>query len=99
MTKQFSKDTKYTLGTILRDSAFRIVRNITQANAVFGTQERKHFINNAIQALEDYRLAMRVGHDLHEIPLKRFATMAEKIESTSKQLFAWHRSMPMNEIR
>jgi hypothetical protein len=46
-----------------------------------------------MNTLEDYRLAMRIGHDLHEIPLKRFATMAEKVESTSKQLFAWHKSM------
>lgn len=93
MTKWFSKDAKYTLGTTLRDGAFQTVRNIAQANAVFEKFERRSKIHEAMNTLEDYRLAMRIGHDLHEIPLKRFATMAEKVESTSKQLFAWHKSM------
>jgi len=93
MAKQFSKDAKYTLGTTLRESAFQTVRCISRANAVFEKSERRSLIQQAINTLEDYRLAMRVGHDLHEIPLKRFASMAEKVESTSKQLFAWHKSM------
>jgi hypothetical protein len=91
--KQFSKDTKYTLGTTLRESAFCTVRCISQANALFEKSERKDKIQEAINALEDYRLAMRVGYDLHEIPLKRFANISEKVESTSKQLFAWQKSM------
>lgn len=69
------------------------MRHISQANAVFEKSARKAKIQEAINSLEDYRLVMRIGHDLHEIPLKRFATMAEKVESTSKQLFAWHKSM------
>ena len=77
----------------MRDSAFQTVRHISQANAVFEKSERRIKIQQAINTLEDYRLAMRIGHDLHEIPLKRFATLAEKVESTSKQLFAWHKSM------
>lgn len=93
MTKWFSKDAKYTLGTTLRDSAFQTVRHISQANAVFEKSARKTKIQEAMNTLEDYRLTMRVGHDLHEIPLKRFATLAEKVESTSKQLFAWNKSM------
>ena len=93
MTKWFSKDAKYTLGTTLRESAFQTVRCISQANAVFEKSERRSKIHEAMNTLEDYRLAMRIGHDLHEIPLKRFATQAEKVESTSKQLFAWHKSM------
>lgn len=93
MAKQFSKDAKYTLGSTLRDSAFQTVRSISHANAVFEKYERRCLIQKAINSLEDFRLAMRVGHDLHEIPLKRFASMAEKVESTSKQLFAWHKSM------
>ena len=93
MAKQFSKDAKYTLGTTLRDSAFQTVRCISEANAVFEKLERRNKIQESINALEDHRLAMRVGYDLHEIPLKRFASMAEKVESTSKQLFAWQKSM------
>lgn len=93
LAKQFSKDTKYTLGTILRESAFQVVRNISQSNTVFDKTERKYFIQSAIYALEDYRLSMRVGHDLHEISVKRFASITEKVESISKQLFAWHKSM------
>lgn len=93
MAKQFSKDTKYTLGMILRESAFQTVRCISEANALMEKVERRNKIYEAIQALEDYRLALRVGHDLREISLKRFASMAEKVESTSKQLFAWQKSM------
>ncbi len=96
MTKWFSKDAKYTLGTTLRESAFQTVRYISQANAVFEKSDRRNKIQQAMNTLEDYRLAMRIGHDLREIPLKRFATMAEKVESTSKQLFAWHKSMSEN---
>jgi hypothetical protein len=69
------------------------VRHISQANAVFEKSDRRNKIQQAMNTLEDYRLAMRIGHDLHEIPLKRFASMAEKVESTSKQLFAWQKSM------
>lgn len=93
MTKWFSKDAKYTLGTTLRESAFQTVRCITRANALMEKSERRSKIHEATQSLEDYRLALRVGHDLHEISLKRFASIAEKVESTSKQLTAWHKSM------
>lgn len=93
LAKHFSKDAKYTLGTTLRESAFQIVRHIAQANAALEKSVRRSIIQGAINSLEDYRLAMRVGHDLQEISVKRFANIAEKIESTSKQLFAWHKSM------
>jgi hypothetical protein len=93
MVKQFSKDTKYTLGTTLRESSFQVVRCISQANALLEKSERRSKIQESIEALADYRLALRIGHDLREISLKRFASMSEKVESTSKQLFAWQRSM------
>lgn len=93
LTKQFSKDAKYTLGTTLRESSFHIVRKITQANATLEKSKRWQFLRNALQFLEDYRLTLRICHDLQEVSLKKFATVSEIVESTSKQLIAWHKSV------
>jgi len=63
---------------------------IYRANA---HMEKQNFLEQARGHLEVVRLLIRLCKDLREIDLKDFVVINQKIESISKQLVGWARSV------
>jgi len=88
-TKDFSKEYKYTVGESIKTEVLEMIKNVYRANSV---ESKKEYIRSARENVETIRLFLRLLKDLHQISLKKFVFLNEKIESLSKQLFAWHKS-------
>lgn len=87
-TKDFNREYRYTLGESIKKETIEMIRNIYRANSV---QFKKDIIQSARENIETIRLFLRLLMDLHQISLKKFVFLNEKIESVSKQLTAWQK--------
>ena len=77
-TKDFSKEYKYTIGEKLKNETTDLITNIYRANSVY---QKKEIIQKAREHTEVIRLFMRLLKDLHEVNIKKFVTINEKIEN------------------
>lgn len=89
LTKEFGKEYKYTVGENIKKEVLEMITNIYRANSVI--EGRAIRIEKARENVEVIRLFLRLLHDLHQINLEKFVLLNMKIESVSKQLFAWQR--------
>jgi len=89
LTKNFSREYKYTIGEDLKKENIEMILKIYKANSSF--EKRKKRISLARENIETIRLLIRILKDLKEVNLKRFIALSEKIESISKQLTAWEK--------
>ena len=88
-TRNFSREYKYTIGESLKNETITLITNIYRANS---TYTKKQVIEKARENIEVIRLFVRLLKDLHQVNLKKFVFINEKIESVSKQLTAWKKS-------
>jgi len=86
LTKDFSREYKYTIGEELKKEIVAMVINIYRAN---GTSYRVKYISAAKENMEVIRLLVRLVRDLQQIKISRIAKISSKIEELSKQLTAW----------
>ena len=87
--KNFSREYKYTLGESIKKEMMEMIIQIYRANSrVDGRIAR---IQIARENAEVIRLLLRLMKDLQQINLDKFISLNMKIESVSKQLFAWQR--------
>lgn len=89
-TKQFGKEYKYTIGERLKNEAIELVIGIYQANM---RRDKDTAILSARERVETIRLLVRILKDVQQIGIERLISVNEKIESLSKQLVAWQRSV------
>ena len=89
LTKDFSRDYKYTLGESIKNEVIELITNIYRSNSDNIKVEK---IQMARENIETIRLFLRLLKDLHQINLKKFVMLNQQIESVSKQLFAWQKS-------
>jgi len=89
MTKDFSREYKYTIGQDLKNTATQMILNIYRANSVY---DKKNNIRQAREDLEVIRLYFRLLKDLKQISIKKIVYANELIESISKQLLRWEKS-------
>ncbi len=87
IVKSFDKQYKYTLWDKIKNEVTELITSIYRANSSF--DERLKNIKKAREQVEVLRLYIRLSKDLRIINIKIFANTSIKIETLSKQLFAW----------
>ena len=87
LTKDFSREYKYTLGESIKKEVVEMISNIYRANSTI--DNRKEKIQLARENVEITRLFLRLLKDLKQVGLKKFILLNKKIESASRQLAAW----------
>jgi len=90
ITKEFNREYKYTLGENIKKESLEMIANIYRANS---SQNKAPFIQKARENAEVIKLYMRLTKDLKQINLEKFVRFNEKLESVSKQLTAWQKSL------
>jgi len=88
-TKEFSKEFKYTVGESLKKETIELLTLIFRANS---RRDKETVLQEARERIEVIRLFIRVMKDLHQISLKRFVQVNQKVEDVSKQLTGWQKS-------
>jgi len=89
LTKDFSREYKYTIGQDLKKATTEMILNIYRANRI---ARKKDTIQSARENIEVIRLYVRLLKDLKQINIKKLAHINELIESVSKQLTSWQNS-------
>ena len=88
LSKNFRKDTRYTIGEGVKKDVFELVLLLYRANTY--TDQKEHLLK-ARERVEVIRLSLRLLKDLKQIPLESFVQLNEHVEKISKQIVAWHR--------
>ena len=87
-TKDFHKEYKYTVGESLKNETIELITLIYRANS---RSDKVSVIQEAREHIEVIRLLVRLMKDMHQISLKRFVAVNQKIEIVSKQLAGWQK--------
>lgn len=91
VVKMFTKEYKYTLGDKIKSEIIDLITSIYRANNSF--EKRLENIKTWREQIEVLRLYIRIIKDLKLIKLEKFVDLNENIESLSKQLRAWEKSV------
>ncbi|NDV46378.1 four helix bundle protein [Paludibacter sp. 221] len=89
-SKHMQRDYRYTLGESMKKELMTLLQNIYRANCA---THKKELLATARENVEVIRLQFRLCNDLNQFPLRDFVRANEYIESLSKQLTAWERSV------
>ncbi len=90
LTHSLIREYKYTLGEKLKNETTELLSNIYRANR---TREKAGYLLIARENLELVRLYIRVLKDMNQISNKKHIFINLSIESVSKQLAGWHKSI------
>lgn len=90
MIKWFPKEYKYSLGDKIKNETIELISNIYKANL---QKDKKDMLSIARENIELVRLYIRICKDLKVINIKKFIEINLLIESISKQLYAWMKSI------
>ena len=89
-TKQFTREYKYTIGEKLKNETVDMMSNIYRANS---RREKAPLLEKSRENIEVIRLYLRLLRDLRQVNPRTFVDINQLIESVSKQLTAWHKSV------
>ena len=89
LTKEFSREYKYTVGESLKKETIELLTLIYRANARY---KKSDILQLAREQIEIIRLLIRVMKDMRQISLKQFVKVNQWVESVSKQLTGWQKS-------
>lgn len=87
VVKRFEKQYKYTLWDKIKSEIIELITNIYRANSSF--ENRLKCIKKSREQIEILKLYFRLSKDLKILDIKKYADISLKIESLSKQLYAW----------
>lgn len=90
MTSGLSREYKYTIGEKLKNETLELLLQIYKANLNW---EKEIHIDKCRENTEAVRLLIRLLHDLRQINIKRMIGLNVLIESVSKQLSGWKKSV------
>lgn len=90
LSHNLSREYKFTLGEKLKNETTDLLTNIYRANRV---HEKAEFLEKAREQLEIVRLYIRILKDTNQISSKKHIFINKSIESVSKQLAGWHKSV------
>jgi len=90
MTSGLPREYKYTLGEKLKNETLELLLQIYKANLSW---EKETHIDKCRENTEVARLLIRLLHDLRQINIKRMIALNVLIESVSKQLSGWKKSV------
>ena len=89
-SQTIKREYRYTLGERLKMEIVELMMCIYHANI---TVDKEPHILKAREHIEVIKLQIRLLHDLGQMPNRNMATLNLNIESISKQLAAWHKSV------
>ncbi|MBD8347736.1 MULTISPECIES: four helix bundle protein [unclassified Dysgonomonas] len=92
MSKNMSRDYRYTIGEELKKRIMDLMVCIYHANGSTNEGKGVH-LKQAREYIVEIKLYIRLLADLKQISVKRLADLTEKTESVSKQLSAWEKSV------
>jgi four helix bundle protein len=90
LTHNLNREYKYTLGEKLKNEITDLLSNIYRANRI---REKEMYLKTARENIELVRLQIRILKDLKQISNKKHIFINQSIESVSKQLAGWHKSI------
>lgn len=91
LTKDFSKEYKYTLGQDLKKDAMVLMRGIYRANKA---QNKKEYLEVFLDDFELLKLEIRLCADMKIISIKTQAEISLLMDSIGKQITGWRNSQP-----
>lgn len=94
-TKNFAKEYKYTIGESLKKETVELITLIYRANS---KKNKFDVLQIARERVEVIRLFIRLMKDLKQISTKKFVRVNIKVESVSKQLTGWQKSLTKNTV-
>ena len=86
ITKEFSKEYKYTLGQDMKRDALSLVRSIYRANKY---QNRTEHLEIFLDELELLKLEIRLCVDMKLMPIRKQAMLSVLLEQIGKQVTGW----------
>ena len=89
-TKDFTREYKYTVGEELKRDTIKLLSLIYRANS---KRDKQEVLQEAREHIEIIRLFIRVMHDMHQISMKKYVHINQKVENVSKQLTGWQKSL------
>ena len=90
LTHNLTREYKFTIGEKLKNEITDLLTNIYRASRV---GDKREFIQQARENLEIVRLYIRILKDCRQINSKKHIFINQPIESVSKQLSGWHKSI------
>jgi hypothetical protein len=92
--KEFKKEYKYTLWDSIKKEIINLISNIYKANSKI---DKKINISTSREKVELLRLYFRLSKDLKIINLNKYIDINLLLESISKQLYAWEKSLTIKK--
>ena len=86
VTKDFSREYKYTLGQDMKRDVIMLVRSIYRANR---HAEKKQYLEEFLDNFEILKLEIRLSTDLKLITIRKQATISLLLESIGRQATGW----------
>ena len=86
ITKEFSKEYKYTLGQEMKRDALQLIRSIYRANK---HHNRAEHLEVFLDELELLKLEIRLCVDMKLVPMRKQAVLSELLERIGKQVTGW----------
>ena len=86
VTKDFSKEYKYTLGQDMKRDALQLIRSIYRANR---HHNRAEHLEVFLDELELLKLEIRLCVDMKLLPMRKQAALSELLERIGKQVTGW----------
>jgi hypothetical protein len=91
LTKDFSKEYKYTLGQDLKKDVMVLMRSIYRANKA---QNKKEYLETFLDDFELLKLEVRLCVDMKIISIKKQAEISLLMDGIGKQITGWRNSQP-----
>lgn len=90
ITKHFPKEYKYTLGEKVKTLLLDLILAVFHANKA---HNKIVFLDQVQTHIETIKILLRISHDLKIISTEKFAHASLLLESVSKQVTGWKRSI------
>lgn len=94
ITRQFSREYKYSLGQDMKKDVLELMRSLYRANR---SKEKEQFLLEFLEQYELLKIEIRLSYDLKILPLSRFANIGELMEKIGKQVVSWKKYATKNE--
>jgi hypothetical protein len=91
LTKDFSKEYKYTLGQDLKRDVMVLMRSIYRANKA---QNKKEYLETFLEDFELLKLEVRLCVGMKIITIKKQAEISLLMDGIGKQITGWRNSQP-----
>ncbi len=89
VTKEFSREYKYTLGQDMKRDALHLMRSIYRANK---HQNRVEHLEVFLDELELLKLEIRLCVDMKLLPIKKQAALSLLLDRVGKQVTGWRKA-------